>query len=181
MRTFREIAEELGLIEFLPSRCGTLYAVPIVKGSPLVMVRHFDNELPPAAVVPYVDLIRACKRWIGQYPELVRLVRIEEPFEVGRDFYARTFHSYYTSLNSYTDTDPEEGVDPPPELTEMRLYLRGALASRPDQQEGVVEKILRRSLLEPSSKTVFSEDIEQFIVVEPRIEPEDVRTWAKQS
>lgn len=179
MRTFNEIAEELGLKKFLASRCGTLHFVPSAKGSQRVIVRHFDRDLPASMITSYVELIRRCKLWIEGRPELARLIKIDEPFEVGQDFYARTHHTYYISLSSYT-TD-EDAPEPPPELAEMHLELQNAFSSHPDSKDRIVEQILRRSLLEPSTKTWFAEDIEKFIVVEPRILPEDVWAWSQQS
>jgi hypothetical protein len=176
MRAFAEIERELGLKHFLASPLGTLYFVPYAPGGPRVIVRRFDGQLPPVFAGPYADLIRAAQEWVEGRPELERLIRIERPTEVGADFVARPHHTYYTSIDAYTEWD-----DPPkrpPELKRMRQALRAALAQPADEGEEILGRVLARSLLEPTGKTYFHEGEGRFIVVEPKLTREDVERWA---
>jgi hypothetical protein len=181
MREFAAIQRELGLKKFLDSSLGTLYFVPFAPGAPRVIVRHFDSEIPPTLVKPFADLVRAAQQWIEHRPELARLVRVEQPIEVGRDFIARKHHTYYTSTAAYEDW--EDPPAPPEELEQMRHTFRTAMGRSVDPRDAIIEAVLKRSLLEPTGKTYFgtsdkSESEGQFIVVEPKLTHEDVERWA---
>lgn len=171
--------QELGLQKFLASPLGTLYFVPSAPGRPRIIVRHFDGELSPAFVQPYADLIRAAQQWVERHSGLDRLVRIEQPTEVGEDFVARPHHTYSTSIDAYEEW--EDPPQPPAELTEMRDLLRAALLEPADPKEAIIHRVLARSLLEPTGKTYFHEGEGRFIVVEPKLTSDDVQRWAAQS
>src|SRR5436305_923928 len=103
MRQFTDIAAELGLKKYLDSPFGTLYFIPFAVGAPSIVVRRFDGEWPPELAAPYAELIRAAQRWIERHPGLARLVRVEQPVEVGSDFVARKHHRYHVSTDAYVD------------------------------------------------------------------------------
>src|SRR4051812_8452656 len=117
MRDFATIHRELKLKQFLESPLGTLYLSPEAPGTRRLVVRHFDGSLPSTLVAPFAGLLHSAQAWIARRAELERLVRIEQPVEVGSDFVARTHHVYGISLSSYTDW--EEPPAPPPELARM--------------------------------------------------------------
>jgi hypothetical protein len=181
MREFADIQRDLGLKKFLDSPLGTLYFVPFAPGAPRVIVRHFDSELPPTLVEPFADLVRAAQQWIEHRPELARLVRVEQPVEVGGDFVARKHHTYYTSTDAYVEW--EDPPEPPEEFEQMRSAFRAAVGESADPKDAIIETVLARSLLEPTGKTYFGESDKnesegQFIVVEPKLTREDVERWA---
>lgn len=176
MRDFVDIQQALGLKKFLGSPLGTLYFVPVAPDAPRLMVRHFDRELPVALVEPFAELMRTAQEWIERHPALSRLVRVEQPIEVGRDFIARTHHTYYTSTDAYVDW--EDPPEPPEELEQMRSAFRAAVGRSADPRDAIIEAVLARSLLEPTGKTFFDEEEGRFIVVEPKPAREDLERWA---
>jgi hypothetical protein len=178
MREFVDLNRESELKKFLDSQLGTLYIIRDASGVPRLMVRHFDRGLLPTLVKPFAELIEAVYMWIEAYPELARLIRVERPVEVGFDFIARPFHIYYGSLRAYTDW--EDPPEPPEELELMRNAFRAAIGKSTEGRDAVIEAVLARSLLEPTSKTYFDESKRQFFVVEPKLTSEDVELWATQ-
>ncbi|MGW4647993.1 hypothetical protein [Kitasatospora sp. NPDC004289] len=169
MRTFSELSDALGLRKFLFSPLGTLYFVPSAPGSPRVMVRRFDGLLPPALAAPYAGLITACADWVAARPSVAADVRVLLPLEVGTDFVARPHPVYHASTDSY---DP---ASPPAELAAMHRTVAAALeAPATGERDGVVTRVLARSLLEPTGRTYYDERERRFVVVEPKIEPSDL-------
>jgi hypothetical protein len=139
-------------------------------------VRHFDGGLPSTLVGPFVALLRSTQQWLERNAELKRLVFIEQPMEVGKDFVARKHHIYGVSLSSYTEWD--EPPAPPPQLARMQKAFRGALGKSTDPKDALVEKVLARSLLEATAKTYFDDDEERFIVVDLKPTEDEVKRWA---
>jgi hypothetical protein len=175
MRTFENISKELGLKKFVFSETGTLYFVPAGEGTPRVIVRYFNGTIPAADVMAFARLILALGKWVELRPELARFVRIEQPIEVGYDFIARPHHTYYNSIYSYSQQ--EDPPEPPEELEEMQAIFRRMIGKTSDPAERIIEEILSRSLLEPTSKTYFSDEEGKFIVVDPKITREDLERW----
>jgi hypothetical protein len=179
MREFKDIYRDAGLKKFLESSLGTLYAVPVTRENPRprrLMVRHFDSKLPVALVGTFADLVRATQSWVERHPQLERLVRVLQPIEVGKDFIAREYLVYYTSTSTYVES--EDPPEPPPELEEMRDIFRGIIGTSADPKDVIIESVLARSLLEPSAKTVFTEDEGKFLVIEPKPTREELERWA---
>lgn len=177
MRSFSEIQEALGLKKFLSSELGTLYFVPYSLGSPRLIVRYFDSELKPESVSGFVDMLSSCQGWVEALPGLAEFVRVEQPSEVGLDFVSRPHHTYYTSTDSYVEEyDPAEA---PPELELMRKIVRESMSGLGGAKGKIIEKIMKRSLLEPATKTYFNSDEMKFIVVEPRFLVSEVEAWGK--
>jgi hypothetical protein len=110
------------------------------------MVRPFDRELPVTLVQPFAEVVQAAQRWIDKRPALARLVRVEQPVEVGRDFISRSYLLYYTSTDAYVDW--EDPPQPPKELALMRNAFRKAAGKSADPKDVIVEAVLARSLLE---------------------------------
>jgi len=179
MREFADIQRELGLQKFLDSPLGTLYFVPFAPNAPRVIVRHFDRELPSRLVIPFADLLREAQHWIERDPTLVRLVSIEQPLEVGRDFIARKHHTYQTATDSYVEW--EDPPEPPEELEEMRTAFQHAVGNSKDPRDAVIETVLARSILEATGKTYFDETASRFVVVEPKVTRDDLERWSNLS
>lgn len=177
MRDFEDIRSALGLQKFLESPAGTLYFSPTAHGADRVLVRRFDATVPPDLTPVYADLVRAVADWVQAAPDVARYVRVERPFEVGRDFIARPYPIYYVSTDAY-DAD---GPLPPPELDDMHKAVRAAVARRgADQDRGehvVIGRVVTASLLEPTGRTYFNENDDLFVVVEPKIDAADVHDW----
>jgi hypothetical protein len=174
MRTFAEISRELPTKFFMNSPLGTLYLSQLGPAE-FVVVRHFDRELEPDMIEPYVQLIRAAHDWIASH-ELSTVIEIELPTEIGHDFVTRRWHIYQYATDSYADDEPN-APEAPEELAAMRAAMRAAMGKARDARGTLIEAILARSLLEPSGKTREGEH--GFVVVEPRVRPEEVREWAR--
>jgi hypothetical protein len=181
MRAFADIERELGLKRFLWSELGTLYFVPQAANGPKIMVRRFDGEAPPGLVGPYAELVKAAQEWLDERAHLGRLVRVEQPVEVGTDFIARKFHVYTVRTNSYLD--PENPPEPPEELEQIREIFREEAGQSDDPRDVIVERVLARSILEPSGKTYPGEPEDgsagtQFVIVDPKLSRQDLEEWA---
>jgi hypothetical protein len=172
-REFADLRSEPGIELFLRSAIGSLYTVSDENGWPVRMIRHFDAELEPALVGTYAEVTAAVDEWLAARPALAQLARVEQPVELGRDFVARPYHVYETSTRTYTDQ-----AEPPPELEQLHDALRAELGAPDDDREAIVQDVVSRSLLEPSGRVFFDDDMRQFVVVEPKIALEHARRWA---
>jgi hypothetical protein len=175
VRYFSEIEEELGLMKFLESELGTLYFVPSSPGSQRVIVRRFDNLLSPEYVNTFAEVLQACQEWVESSSSLNQFVRVEQSLEVGADFISRVHHTYIASTDSYAEehNPPEE----PPELEQMRSIVRSLIMDTYDHKLKIIQSVMTRSLIEPSTKTYLNDDEMKFIVVEPAFCVDDVKSW----
>jgi hypothetical protein len=175
MREFTDLRNEPGLKKFLDSQLGTLYMMLDTRGFPQLIVRHFDRDLPPAWAKANYDFVQAMQQWVERHPELARLVKVEQPTEVGRDFISRPYHIYHTSTDAYTNW--EDPPPPPEELEQMRTTFREAIGKSNRPGDAIIEKVLEKSLLQPTGKTYFDENEKQFVVVEPKFGRDDIERW----
>jgi hypothetical protein len=177
MREFADIERELHLMKFTDSRNGTLYCVPVAPGAPRLIVRRFDGEVPPSLVPAYAGMITAAAAWIAADPELAKLVRIEQPTEIGREYIARR-HFNATSLDAFLETDPDEDPpEPPPELYRMQARFRERTKAASDAREALLTSILARSILERSLKTFYDHDAEQFVIADLKPTRAELERW----
>lgn len=163
MRSFADITETARLKKFLESKSGTLYFDTTGPAATMI-VRHFDRDLPPALVRPFVALNAAARSWLEHHPEVARWVAIEPVLEAGADFTARRHHVYYQSLRSYDEPDEDDPIEPPDELAPMRAAVRAALGHAGDERARIIEDVVARSLLGSTGKTYLGRD--RFVVVE---------------
>jgi hypothetical protein len=177
MRAFTDVAAEHTLQKFLDSPFGTLYFVPYARGAPSLVVRRFDGEWPPALAGSYADLMRGAQQWIERHPDLARLVQVEQPLEVGRDFVARKHLRFHVPTTAYVNWD--DPPEPPAELEAMRAAFRAARRDAADERDQLIAAILARSILEPSGKTFFLPDEQQFIIAEPKPTRGEIERWAE--
>jgi hypothetical protein len=178
MREFAAIERDLHLIKFTDSRNGTLYCVPVSPGAPRLIVRRFDQDLPPSLVTAYARLIADAAAWIVADPELAKLVRIEQPTEIGSDYIARR-HVNATSLGAFLETDPEEDPpEPPPELSRMQARFRERTKRASSAREALLASILGRSIVERSQKTFYDAEAEQFVIADPTPTRDELECWS---
>lgn len=175
MRNISDIQSEPGLMKFADSPSGTLYVICDTLGIPRIMVRHFDSALPSTCVKPFADFGEAAQEWIKNHPNLARLVRITEPIEIGLDFIARPYYMYSTSTDAYIYW--EYPPEPPEELEQMHNAFRSAISQSKSPKDALIEKVLARSLVEPTGKTFFDEEEGKFIIVELKLTREDLERW----
>lgn len=177
MREFADIERELQLMKFTDSVNGTLFCVPVSPGAPRLIVRRFDRDLPPSLVTAYARLIADAAAWIAADPELAKLVRIEEPTEIGSDYIARR-HINATSLDAFLETDPEEDrPEPPPELSRMQTRFRERTKLASSAREALLTSILERSILKRSQKTFYDSEAEQFVIADPTPTRDELERW----
>lgn len=181
MRDFSSARDDLGLIPFLASPLGPLYLRPPALGRGGLIVRHFERQ-PRGRAAALADLLAAAQRWIAEHPRLARLLRVEQPVEVGHDFVARPHHVYYTSTDAYAVLADDEGDEfapaPPPELDAMRAAFHAAAAGAKGEVERLLATVLARAAAEPSGKTYFHEGEGRFIAVDLSPRPEELDRWA---
>ena len=181
MRAFARLQRDSKIKHYTRSPNGTLYMVLDDGDYPRFMARHFDSELPAELAEPQASLTRAAEAWIERIPELARLVRVEPVVETGEDFILRPFHVYYTSTADYVrDEDP---LRPPEDLNRMRRLFRASLGQSDDPKHAVIESVLTRSLLEPTTLTYYGNRVDdpskgQFVVVEPKVTRDSLERWA---
>jgi hypothetical protein len=175
MRTFDEIRRELKLQKFVGSSGGDLFSVPVAPGAPRLLVRHFNRNLPIASIPTYAALLEDAQAWIERDAELARVVRVDQPTEVGQDFIARP-HRIGTSLSGYFDD--EDPAEPPEELTAMQSRFRVRMAEARDPKDTLLATILARSILEPSGKTFYSFPEERFIIGDLKPTKEELERYA---
>lgn len=177
MRKFQEIQDELKLKKFLDSPMGTLYFVPSAPDRPRVIVRHFDSQIPVSLVESFASLTQSASVWTVDHPPLDRLVRVVLPNEIGQDFITREHFTYYTSTESYELDEDDQPPEPPDELEVMRDAFRNACTAISGSADAIIETVLSRSLLEPTGKTFFDENVRSFIVVELKPTRNELDSW----
>jgi hypothetical protein len=179
MRSFVEITNQYRLKEFLESPSGTMYFNPdayqIGGGTPII-VRRFNRQWPAALVGPYVDMTQEAQEWIARHPDLARVVRVEQPIEVGQDFVMRRHYSYYVSTRSYIEDDdpPKE----PRELQLMRMHFGKARSTYANERDQLIATVLSRSILEPTGKTFFLSGEGRFVVLDLKPTSDELEHWA---
>ena len=175
MRDFDQIRRELSLVNFVGSSNGNLFVVPVAPGAPRVVVRRFDRELPAGLIPAYASLLRAAGFWIERDPVLARVVRVEQPTEIGLDFIARPHH-LGTPLSSYSDD--EDPAEPPDEFAPMQSRFRALTAAASEPRDTLVAEVLARSILEPSGKTFYSFPESKFVVADIKPTRGELERWA---
>jgi len=115
--------------------------------------------------------------WIAADPELARLVRIEPPTEIGREYIARR-HFNATSLDAFLETDPDEDPpEPPPELAAMQRRFRERIGAVGGPRDALLASILSRSILDRSLKTFYDDAAEQFVIADLKPTRLDLERW----
>lgn len=177
MQSFKEIEKQVGLKRFLSSPLGTLYFQPELPMAQQVIFRHLDGELPVELLPVYVDLYHATIAWVKDDVTL-NMYALFPNIEVGIDYIKRPFYSYHVSVFNYLqDSSDEHYVEPPELYTEMTEEVSGILSQPVKGKESIIQRILRRSLLEPTRKTIYDHKRLAFILVEPKVTVEDLEEW----
>jgi hypothetical protein len=177
MKTFEELKKEKSIKRFLASELGTLYFRPNVPREDKIIVRHLDNKLTIDMLPAYVHLYHSIKLWIESNAEINQYVFMDDLIEVGKDYFSRPFYVYHVSTRRYFNhpepLEPEEEYEPMIQAVSKEL-------GPPSDKEGVISKVLRRSLLEPTGKTFFEDDIDKYVIVEPKVTIADIEQWQRE-
>jgi len=174
MRSFADIECDLKLVLFADSALGDLYCVPVAPGAPRTIVRRFNRELPAGLAPAYAEVLRAAQAWLARDPALAKMLRVAQPTEVGLDFLARP-HLLGDSLASFADD--EDPPEPPPELPLMRERFRALASETAGPRDALLVQILARSVLEPTTKTIYSFAEERFIVADLKTSRHELELW----
>lgn len=176
MNSFDEIKKQKELTAGLISEFGKFYLEKGVSRDQLIVIKHFDNEYVLQFLPIYVELHNAIINWIDVSEKAKEYVYMPPLLEVGVDYLIRRFYVYYVSIRNYFDKEEDGYIEPPELFGEMRNAVSQEL-KEVSGREGVIQRILRKSLLEPTGKTIFGYRINKFIIVEPKISVEDLNDW----
>ncbi|HEU4325325.1 MAG TPA: hypothetical protein VFS21_19435 [Roseiflexaceae bacterium] len=178
VRSFKDIQQSLALVTFAASPLGTLYYNSHAFGRDMLLVRHFDSDLPPKYAIAYSDLIWSIQDWIQQYPDIAQILRIEQPLEVGKDFIARKWHFFNMSNSIGAYNQNKNSIHTPPEFFKLKHSFDQIVSTLNNTQDDIFIRILHKTLFGSSEKAYFYYGTRRFIVAEPMIKPEDVIEWA---
>jgi hypothetical protein len=182
--TFAERESELGLKKFLDSPRGTMF---IADDSQVVdqdgflvrpLVRRLDGFITPALVDVYAEMVEASDRWVARHPDLDRFVRVMPITEVGEDFITR-MHFSVTSTSAFAREEEDDRPEIPVQVQEMREAFRTAKGKFTDAKSKIIERVLARNLMEPSSLTFFDDQDAAFFVMEPHIREADINEFSE--
>lgn len=175
MESFETLKTKRNFKKFLNSQLGTLYMELDDRTYPINMARHFDETIPADLTMDYFNLVLACNKWIETHPVLSNLVTTNNPESFGKDYIIRPFLVFINTTSKY---DREENpLDVPNELIAIRSAFMESIGKNSDQFSTLIERILHRSIIDPNTKTFFSERTEKLVIVEPKITPDDLDEW----
>lgn len=174
MKLFQPLSQELSLAIFLESEFGTMYFRPNVPLKDKITVRYLDGKLTIEMLSVYIQLYNSILQWIENSHDLKKYIFMPEILETGKDYLSRPFYVYHISTMDYIDKD--EPVEPPKEYEEMIRIATIELSSASGKEE-TIRRVLRKSLLEPSGKTYFEDEMNKFVIVEPKISLNDLQEW----
>ena len=180
MQKFSELQQNTDLHFVLKNELGSLYRMttptPFQLGRD---VRHFDSDIPANMISDYTQLWYATAEWVEAHEDLLAVIRIKHPTDIGKDFVIWQTYAYTTSLWSYDESNnpPEQ----PKALLEMRQLLKQYIGNPINQQEKLIETVLEQSLLNSSKKTYPEGEADGqllFVVAEPQITVQDIKMWS---
>lgn len=187
MKTFEELKKEINLIIYLNSEFGTMYYIKDVPAEKDVIIRHFDQEVSPEFISLYVQIYKEVQNWIESKPSINEFVFMPNLVEIGKDYLIRPFHVYLRSNDRYIDD--YEPIAPPANyygmINNISYELSNELPENYDEEnyiyneENIIHRIIRKSLLGCTAKTFYDDDIEKFIIVEPKISLTDLEEWKR--
>lgn len=187
MKTFEERKKELILKIFFDSEFGTMYHTEDVLSEKDVIIRHFDREVSPEFIPLYVQLYKEVQNWIESKPSIEEFVFMPNLVEIGKDYLIRPFHVYLKNNSRYIDD--YEPIAPPANyygmINNISYELSNELPEDYDEEnyiyneENIIHRIVRKSLLECTAKTFYEDSLEKFIIVEPKISLTDLEEWKK--
>ena len=182
MKSFEELRNEITLIRYLGSEFGTMYFEPKLPREKKRITRHLDNKLTVELLPAYEELYNAIIKWIDSKPKVKEYVFMPSLLEIGKDYFIRPFYAYDIAICDYMDTKDEDYVEPPALFEDMRNVVSQELNNEVSGRELIIHCILKKSLLEPTGKTIYdSRRMNKFIIVEPKISLDDLNEWKQKS
>jgi hypothetical protein len=182
MKSFEELGREITLVRYIGSEFGTMYFEPKLPREKKRITRHLDNKLTTELLPTYEELYNAIIRWIEGKSKVQEYVFMPLLLEVGKDYFIRPFYVYDIAIRDYMDKEDEDYVEPPALFEEMRNTISQELNTEVSGRELIIHRILKKSLLEPTGKTIYdSRRMNKFIIVEPKISLDDLNDWKQKS
>ena len=178
MKSFEELKKKKTLIRYLGSEFGTMYFEPDVPRENESIIRHLDGVLPAELLPKYEQIYKAIVEEVNHHPRIRECVFMPNLIEIGEDYIIRPFYVYDIAICDYLDNDDDHFVEPPELFAIMRNIVSSELNSTAGER-GIIHKILKRSLLEPTGKTIYDFETNKFIIVEPKILLEDIYAWGE--
>jgi hypothetical protein len=175
MQKFSDMEKKYQLKIYLRSRRGYLYVFRHPSYGKVV-IWHFNGELKSTFAQVIAEIVEKVYQWVISHKLVRDYVEVEPLKEVGEDYIILPFHKSYSTLSAIEEWD-EELI--PDELEIMQNILKNELGNPKNEKERIIEDILIKSLLEPSSKTWFYEGLNKFIISEPIITREHLEKWSK--
>ena len=172
-KIFETLKKEKEIVLMALSELDTKYIIPGLPRLEKVVIRHFNK---PELIPVFVELYTAILDYIREDNILNQYVSMPELIEIGEDYIIRRFYVYITSISNYMDKEDEDYVEPPELFEEMREAISHKL-DEASGKEVIIKQILRKSLLEPTGKTICNNRINKFIIVEPKISIKNLLDW----
>lgn len=178
MKSFEELEQEKTFKRYIGSEFGTMYFEPGLPRENKRITRRLDSKLTIELLPTYEELYNALIKWIEDNPKVKEYVFMPSLLEVGKDYFIRPFYVYDIAIRDYMDKEDEDYVEPPALFEEMRNAVYQELNNEASGKEGIIQRVLRKSLLEPTGKTTYdSRRMNKFIIVEPKISLVDLNEW----
>jgi hypothetical protein len=183
MKSFEEFRKEISLVKSsMGSEFGSKYIDTKLPRNEMIVVRHLDTKLAIELFPIYEQLYNTITKWVDDRPKVNEYVFIPSLIEVGKDYFIRPFYVYDIAIRDYMDKDDEDYVEPPALFEEMRNSISQELNKEVSGRELIIHRILKKSLLEPTGKTIYdSRRMNKFIIVEPKISLDDLNEWKQKS
>ena len=179
MKSFEELKSEITLVRYIGSEFGTMYFEPNLPRGKKKIIRHLDNKLPAELLPVYEELYNSIIEWIEGKPKIEKYVFMPSLLDIGKDYIIRPFYVYDIAIRNYLDKGDEDYVQPPELFEDMKNVVSKELNDR-EGKEGIIHRVLRKSLLEPTGKTIYNNSMNKFIIVEPKISLTDLNEWRSQ-
>lgn len=173
MNSFSKLKQNVKIKRYISSDFGTMYFQPGLPRDKKIIIRHFDNKISIELFPVYVDLYNSILNFINS--NLSDIVFMPELLEVGEDYFIRQFYVYHIAIRDYLlDKDDEDYIKPPELFHVIQTKISEVLSNDSNQ---IITSILGRSLLEPTSKTIYDHKTDKLLVVQPKVSLEDLQRW----
>ena len=180
MKSFEKLRKEISIVESsMSSDFGSKYIDTNLPQNEMIVIRHLDTSLALELFPIYEELYYAIIEWIDSTPKVKEYVFMPSLVEIGKDYFIRPFYVYDIAIRDYMDKEDEDYIEPPELFEEMQNEVSNELKEE-SGKEGLIQRVLRKSLLEPTGKTIYDQIINKFIIVEPKVSLEDIKEWQNQ-
>lgn len=180
MISFDEETKRERTLLYNVSAAGSLYIQYDDDNRPIAMVRVLDREIPADWAASYAELVDAVIAWIADRG-LDDAIRTQPVRAIGKGLIKRDFHIFLHSIRDW-DVSREEG-DYDEQLLARLDCVRARVSSIAAEARSPVDillaNIVKRSIVEATCRTYYSEREQRFIIVEPKIDRKSLAEWRR--